>query len=71
MSKIELHKGDCLTVMDELIAKGVAINQIIDSPCFPIAMELTYDTKEIIKEINSEKNRNVAMDFFNDFMQRD
>lgn len=29
MSKIDLYKGDCLTVMDDLIAKGVVVDAII------------------------------------------
>ena len=32
MSKIELHKGDCLEVMDELIAKGVVVDAVICDP---------------------------------------
>lgn len=32
MSKIELYKGDCLEVMDELIAKGVVVDAIITDP---------------------------------------
>lgn len=32
MSKIELYKGDCLEVMDELIAKGVIVDTIITDP---------------------------------------
>jgi len=32
MSKIDLYKGDCLEVMDELIAKGVVIDAIITDP---------------------------------------
>lgn len=29
MSKIDLHKGDCLHIMDELITKGVVVDAII------------------------------------------
>lgn len=32
MSKIDLYKGDCLTVMDELITKGVVVDAIICDP---------------------------------------
>lgn len=32
MRKIDLYKGDCLEVMDELIAKGVVVDAIITSP---------------------------------------
>jgi DNA modification methylase len=32
MSKIDLYKGDCLTVMDELIAEGVKIGITVTSP---------------------------------------
>ena len=32
MSKIDLYKGDCLEVMDELIAKGVVVDAIITDP---------------------------------------
>ena len=32
MSKIELYKGDCLEVMDELIAKGIVVDVIITDP---------------------------------------
>lgn len=32
MSKIDLYKGDCLEVMDELIAKGVEMDLIVTSP---------------------------------------
>ncbi|WP_428739434.1 DNA-methyltransferase [Sulfurimonas sp.] len=32
MSKIDLYKGDCLDVMDELIAKGVVVDAIITDP---------------------------------------
>ena len=29
---IDLHKGDCLEVMDKLIAEGVKVDAIITSP---------------------------------------
>jgi len=32
ISNIDLHKGDCLEVMDELIAKGVVVDAIITDP---------------------------------------
>ena len=32
MSMIDLYKGDCLEVMDELIAKGVVVDAIITDP---------------------------------------
>jgi len=32
MSKIDLYKGDCLEIMDELIAKGVVVDAIITDP---------------------------------------
>jgi len=32
MSKIDLYKGDCLDIMDELIAKGVVVDAIITDP---------------------------------------
>lgn len=32
MSKIDLYRGDCLEVMDELIAKGVVVDAIICDP---------------------------------------
>lgn len=32
MSKIDLYKGDCLEVMDKLIAKGVVVDAIITDP---------------------------------------
>ncbi|MDD3443198.1 MAG: hypothetical protein PHW89_08040 [Sulfurimonas denitrificans] len=32
MSKIDLYKGDCLEVMDELIARGVVVDAIITDP---------------------------------------
>ena len=32
MSKIDLYKGECLEVMDELIAKGVVVDAIITDP---------------------------------------
>ena len=32
MSKIDLYKGDCLQVMDELILKGVVVDAIITDP---------------------------------------
>jgi site-specific DNA-methyltransferase (adenine-specific) len=36
MSKIDLYKGDCLTVMDELIAKGVVVDAIITDPPYKV-----------------------------------
>jgi len=35
MSKMDLYKGDCLTVMGELIAKGI----VVDENYFNIATE--------------------------------
>lgn len=32
MSKVDLYKGDCLQVMDELIAKGIIVDAIITDP---------------------------------------
>ena len=32
MSKIDLYKGDCLEVMDELIAEGIVVDAIITDP---------------------------------------
>ena len=32
MNNIELYNGDCLEVMDELIAKGVVVDAIITGP---------------------------------------
>ncbi len=32
MSKIDLYKGDCLEVMDELIARGIVVDAIITDP---------------------------------------
>ena len=32
MNRIELFKGDCLTIMDELIAKGIVVDAIICDP---------------------------------------
>lgn len=32
MSKIDLHKGDCLEVMGRLIADGVVVDAIITDP---------------------------------------
>ena len=32
MSKIDLHNGDCLEVMDELIARGVVVDAVICDP---------------------------------------
>ena len=32
MSKIDLYKGDCLKVMDELISRGVVVDAIITDP---------------------------------------
>ena len=32
MSKIDLYKGDCLQVMDDLIAKGIVVDAIITDP---------------------------------------
>lgn len=32
MSKIDLYRGDCLDVMDELIARGVVVDAIITDP---------------------------------------
>ena len=32
MSKINLYKGDCLEVMDELIARGIVVDAIITDP---------------------------------------
>ena len=31
-SKIDLYKGDCLEVMDELVAKDVVVDAIITDP---------------------------------------
>ena len=36
MSKIELYKGDCLEVMDKLIADGVVVDAIITDPPYGI-----------------------------------
>lgn len=36
MSKIDLYKGDCLEVMDELIAKGVVVDVIITDPPYKV-----------------------------------
>ena len=33
---IDLYKGDCLEVMDELIAKGVVVDAIITDPPYNI-----------------------------------
>ena len=32
MNKIDLYKGDSLTIMDELIAKGIVVDAIICDP---------------------------------------
>ena len=32
MQLIDLYKGDCLEVMDELIAKGMVVDAIITDP---------------------------------------
>ena len=32
MSKIDLYKGDCLQIMDELIARGVVVDAIVTDP---------------------------------------
>ena len=32
MNKVDLYKGDCLQVMDELIAKGIVVDAIITDP---------------------------------------
>ena len=39
MSKIDLYKGDCLTVMDELICKGVVVDAIICDPPYGTTFE--------------------------------
>ena len=38
--KIDLYKGDCLEVMDELIAKGVKVDSIITDPPFNIVEKM-------------------------------
>ena len=32
MGKIDLYKGDCLQIMDELIDEGVVVDSIITDP---------------------------------------
>ena len=41
MSKIDLYKGDCLEVMDELIARGVVVDAIIADPPYNIKNKKT------------------------------
>jgi len=45
MSKIDLYKGNCLTVMDELISKGIKVDAIITSPPYD-------DTKNYNNSLN-------------------
>ena len=44
MSNIELYNGNCLEVMDELIAKGVIVDAIITDPPYNIAKDNNFHT---------------------------
>lgn len=44
MSKIDLYKGDCLEVMDELIARGIVVDVIITDPPYNIAKDNNFHT---------------------------
>ena len=44
MSNIDLYKGDCLEVMDKLIASGVVVDAIITDPPYNIAKDNNFHT---------------------------
>ena len=57
MSKINLHKGDCLEVMDELIARGVKVDAIITDPPYGMNFKSNRRTKlEKFDKIKNDKN---------------
>lgn len=67
MSKIDLYKGDCLEVMDELIAKGVIVDAIICDPPYGTTA-CKWDTiipfDEMWKRLNKLIKRNGAIVLF-------
>ena len=55
---IDLYKGDCLEVMDELIAKGIKVDSIITDPPFNI-VEKMGDNIHLFRQ--GEKAKNSSM----------
>lgn len=78
---IDLYKGDCLQIMDELIAKGVVVDAIITDPPYNIGKSKQWDKWESIEKyvefmgnvfLKIEKllKENGSLLFFhNDFLQ--
>ena len=76
MSKIDLYKGDCLTVMDELIAKGVKSNIMFTSPPYNMNLRIRngkYCSRQIVKELTTKYvsfDDNVPMDEYYEFNKK-
>lgn len=67
MSKIELYKGDCLEVMDKLIADGVKVDAIITDPPYGTTAckwDSVIPFDEMWKRLNDIIKTNVAILLF-------
>ena len=49
--KIDLHRGDCLVVMDELIEQGVKVNLIVTDPPYDIKNTKAGDKSDLAKSM--------------------
>ena len=57
MSKIDLYRGDCLEVMDELIAEGVKTQVMFTSPPYNMNLRIRngkYCSRQIVKEFTTK-----------------
>jgi len=71
--KVTLHKGDCLEVMDKLIAKEVRVDAVITSPPYNMNLRIRngkYCSRQIVKELTTKYNSfsdNLPMEDYYDF----
>ena len=65
MRKIDLYKGDCLEVIDELIARGVVVDAIITDPPYGMSFQSNH-RKEKHDKITNDDN----LEWLEDFTER-
>ncbi len=73
---ISLLKGDCLEVMDRLIADGVKVDAIVTSPPYNMNLRIRngkYCSRQIVKEISTKYKNfddNLPMDDYFEFNKK-
>lgn len=61
---IKLYQGDCLEIMDRMIAEGVKVDSVITDPPYAIDYQ-SHRRKTLYKKIKNDTNLDWLDDFFN------